>query len=424
MKSDKKTGLSINEGGQLYTVGLLVVYFLQLLIFFAVPKGIIGVADFPLSSWLVLFLNQTAFIACVFFIMRVKNVAFLKTVRVAKPLNWKQILLIIPLAVFSIAAFLPLAQGFVKFVSLLGYNYSNSFPNAEYFPLFLLIVFMLGVLPAMGEEMFIRGAVMSGLKQRSYVFAVLCSALLFSLMHGNALQTVHQFALGIVLALICIMSGSYWASVLLHFLNNLISLVVTVYIPQLNGLDLGGPYNFLLGVASFAVGTAALIFLLILFYKASGGKPIRLRHAATAEENISAATADTANTECADGAKKIADATNDFFAVDVASSLTAHTSAKKDTAATTTAQKSAVAKGTDVTDGTKTDTDTNEESVIGLKIRLKASFKKINTALAQMDGNPPEKANTGASVPASLILGFMVAGLLWLVNFISGFFLK
>ena len=113
------------------------------------------------------------------------------------------------------------------------------------------------------------GTVFPGLATRNIWFGVLMSGLFFSLMHANPVQTVHQFGLGIVLALVVALSGSIWASVIVHFVNNFISLTLTAYLPQVDEIYLKlGYFNWLTGVASVIVGLALLVCLLYLFYRA------------------------------------------------------------------------------------------------------------------------------------------------------------
>lgn len=70
------------------------------------------------------------------------------------------------------------------------------------------------------EELVYRGAVMRYLERYGSFFAVLISALLFGLMHGNIAQVPFAFAVGIVLGIIA-QEYSLTASVLIHLFNNL-----------------------------------------------------------------------------------------------------------------------------------------------------------------------------------------------------------
>lgn len=80
---------------------------------------------------------------------------------------------------------------------------------------------LLAVLPAFAEEFLMRGVVLNAAsRKRDYSYAILITAGMFSLMHGNPIQTVHQFLLGAVLAYVVLVSKSLWAGIFLHFFNN------------------------------------------------------------------------------------------------------------------------------------------------------------------------------------------------------------
>lgn len=87
--------------------------------------------------------------------------------------------------------------------------------------------------PALSEELLFRGVIGNGFTSRygRIKGSLLCGAL-FALFHANPAQTVYQFALGSFLALIVCDTDSLWMSVILHFVNNLISVIGEFTIPQ------------------------------------------------------------------------------------------------------------------------------------------------------------------------------------------------
>lgn len=168
---------------------------------------------------------------------------------------------------------LPLANAWTAFLNVIGYHGSGvAMPDYSNVGVYFLSLLLMAVLPAFGEELLIRGNLFSGLSTRNIWFGVLISALMFSLMHANPVQTVHQFGLGVVLALVVAISGSLWASVIVHFVNNFISITLTAYIPQVDEIYAKlGYYNWLTGFASVVIGLILLVFLFYAFYRA--GKP-------------------------------------------------------------------------------------------------------------------------------------------------------
>lgn len=72
-----------------------------------------------------------------------------------------------------------------------------------------------------GEELIYRGFVMRYLQRYGKVFAILVSSVLFGVMHGNMIQAMFAFAIGLVLGYTAMEYSIKW-SILLHFINNCI----------------------------------------------------------------------------------------------------------------------------------------------------------------------------------------------------------
>lgn len=71
------------------------------------------------------------------------------------------------------------------------------------------------------EEIIFRGLVLRGLEGYGKRFAVLASAVLFGLFHGNVVQSPYAFAVGLVLGYTAVEYNIGWAMVL-HMINNLL----------------------------------------------------------------------------------------------------------------------------------------------------------------------------------------------------------
>ena len=84
----------------------------------------------------------------------------------------------------------------------------------------------MAVLPAVVEEIAIRGIVLQPLRRYGDWFAIIASSLIFSLMHGNMVQIPYTLAAGIIFGVVAVSTGSLWPSIVLHFLNNLFSVLI------------------------------------------------------------------------------------------------------------------------------------------------------------------------------------------------------
>ena len=78
------------------------------------------------------------------------------------------------------------------------------------------------LLPALGEEWLFRGLFQGFLRPWGSGPAILTSALLFGLLHGEAGQCLAAFLCGLLLGLLAEGTGSLWPAVALHFGNNLL----------------------------------------------------------------------------------------------------------------------------------------------------------------------------------------------------------
>lgn len=88
---------------------------------------------------------------------------------------------------------------------------------------FLLALFVVAVLPALGEELIFRGIIMRFAARRSsgkMAFPVVISALLFALIHFHPYGLPAIFVAGGVLALVYWWTGSLWLAILAHFIHN------------------------------------------------------------------------------------------------------------------------------------------------------------------------------------------------------------
>lgn len=289
-----KKNLTIFESGSCFIFAILAMTIFQTILSLAFTNTTATFGGMSISNWVIYVANQVVIVAVVVIFTKVKKTDFVQATRIRGKLNIKQILLLPLISVFTIVAFLPLSQMFANLLFLLGWKGAISVPLSSNVGVYFLSVFAIALLPAFGEELLMRGALLSGLKSRTPAFAVLISALMFSLMHANAIQTVYQFFIGIVLCVVCIWSKSLVAPMVVHFLNNLVSLTITAYVPALNNFDLGS-YNYLLWFGCILVGTFALVFLLFLFREVSTKKSNRV-WSQTNYENFSIYTTDESAT--------------------------------------------------------------------------------------------------------------------------------
>lgn len=115
-------------------------------------------------------------------------------------------------------------------------------------------VFRVIVMPALVEEICFRGVVMQHLRRFGNWFAILMSALCFGLLHCNLIQMPFACIVGLVLGYYVVRTGSLWPAILIHALNNTVSLVFSYLAATLEARQLNLVY-LLVQFVLFALGT-------------------------------------------------------------------------------------------------------------------------------------------------------------------------
>jgi len=116
--------------------------------------------------------------------------------------------------------------------------------------------------PAILEEMVFRGAIMQSLRRYGDSFALITSAILFSMCHGNMIQAVPTFLLGLAIGYFVLRTGSLLTGMIIHFANNGLAILWDILFSPLP-VEIGD--SLYLGVYALymLMGAASLVFLLV-----------------------------------------------------------------------------------------------------------------------------------------------------------------
>ena len=227
------------------------------------------VSLFPLAAnvrtWIIVVGNQLVFFGAVLVFARLKAVDPLAIAGAKEPPKWYYFPLFVLIAIACVTCFAPMSGLFRRLLGKLGYDYMPQYYIPREPGTFTLAFLGLTLLPVIGEEFMLRGALMSGAKKRSPLFAILYTALIFALLHGNLNQLIHQFLLGAVMGYLAYLTGGIYASAAVHMTNNAVALL----------LDYGFAHNFInhkfyyyiageLGATETLVGISLSFFGLVL----------------------------------------------------------------------------------------------------------------------------------------------------------------
>lgn len=100
-------------------------------------------------------------------------------------------------------------------------------------------LFHIALIPAFAEEFLFRGYILRAFeKSWGVIVAIIASSLIFGMFHLQLTNLLPLAALGAMLAVLTIYSGSIWPAVLAHFMNNGAAVVTATYYPELAFGDL------------------------------------------------------------------------------------------------------------------------------------------------------------------------------------------
>lgn len=261
-----RRNIGVSEGSSIYLLGLCAGSILaNIMLTFSTGSN-------SALAWIALAINQIGFLIVVFLYCYFRKVEFVSVVPVKKSPNVKQWFLLPLISIATIILFLPITNLFVELLTVMGYSGTVGIPKATSIGLYFLSLFVIAILPAIGEEFLFRGPVFSSYLTKGVWWAILMSGFLFSIMHASPLQTVHQFGLGVVLAIVLLISRSIWACVFIHFFNNFVVITIDTFIPEIDALIVSlGDWIYLTNFASIIVGLFLVVTLLYLFFR-SGEK--------------------------------------------------------------------------------------------------------------------------------------------------------
>lgn len=121
-----------------------------------------------------------------------------------------------------------LNEYFVRLLELMGYERkSASLPSVQGWNI-LPVLLVVAVVPAVAEEILFRSLILFNAEEGcGSVRTVFLVGLCFSLYHGSVEQTIYQFICGCLFALLAIRSRSITATVVIHFINNALIIILS-----------------------------------------------------------------------------------------------------------------------------------------------------------------------------------------------------
>lgn len=129
----------------------------------------------------------------------------------------------------------------------------------------LINVVIVALLPAIGEELFFRGALQNILEKwtRRPWLAIGLSSFGFAMFHGTIFKFLPIFTLGITLGMLFYVTRNLWYSIFFHFLNNALALLASYYAQRNDFMKKLADEDFKL---NWSLGLISLLITIGLFY--------------------------------------------------------------------------------------------------------------------------------------------------------------
>lgn len=171
--------------------------------------------------------------------LKTKELSLKKTLKLNR-ISVKQAIYIIGIAIFSypIAVFLNLLA--ISILSLFGTPQQSAVPIPDTPNLYLISLFVISITPAICEEVMFRGTIMNAYENVSKKKAVIYSAILFGVFHLNIQNLLGPTFLGIIFGIVVYKTGSIYASIIGHALNNAIAITIGYFVTRVSEGLLGG----------------------------------------------------------------------------------------------------------------------------------------------------------------------------------------
>lgn len=156
---------------------------------------------------------------------------------------------------------------------------TEAFLNVQSYGGLAFNIFMIALLPAIGEELLFRGVIQRIFTKmtQNYHWGIWISAILFSAMHVQFYGFIPRVLLGAIFGYLLVWSGSMWLPIVGHFLNNAIAVVAMFLInnkmisPEFEEIGSTSDSYYIAGLS------LGLVILVMLFIKRqNAGNQIQL----------------------------------------------------------------------------------------------------------------------------------------------------
>lgn len=261
---EKKTYLRPFDAAALVALSLVFGTVLSALAFIPMPENIRAFVSYAAV--------QAAILAVLFIYIKVRKQPVSVLGVSAKP-KLAAMALTPVMAIGAIALFMIVNYIAVYVYAACGIETSVASPSWDRWENVVLSILTMCILPAFGEELLFRGAVLGAERRFGDKKAIIIAAVVFALYHFNLAQTWYQLFYGTFIAFIVVKTDNVWYAVSLHFFNNLFVQLLAL-IPSIGALDVFSWANMGILLSISLGGMGILTTSGLLFLRTAGDKKL------------------------------------------------------------------------------------------------------------------------------------------------------
>lgn len=144
---------------------------------------------------------------------------------------------------------------------------TEAFVDVDTFGGLMVNVVMIALLPAVGEELLFRGALLRIFRDwsNSAHFAVVITAVLFSALHMQFYGFLPRMVLGVFLGYMFVWSGSLWVPIIVHFVNNVVAVMIIFFMnragKEMEVEDIGASSSMFVIILSLLLVISLILFI-------------------------------------------------------------------------------------------------------------------------------------------------------------------
>ena len=149
---------------------------------------------------------------------------------------------------------------------------SPEFETPSGIPGRIIYAVSVAVVPPLVEEFALRGTVMQPLRKHGRWFAIVASALVFGVLHGNFIQAPFAIIAGIGIGYAVCVTDSIWTGVLIHFCNNFYAVITEFMIADIPDEARLNKVYYTVRIVLYAVSIAGTVAFILIRRKHSQPK--------------------------------------------------------------------------------------------------------------------------------------------------------